>query len=284
MVILGKIRRLLNTFKYMKKIYQDGGISQINVASVNYNNILENKRIVITGAGSGIGLSIAKKCVDCGAQVLITGRSEEKLQLAVSEINNSRVKYVVWDVNNIDSISSKINECMYLLNGDIDILVNNAGAAPKEFFPEVTEKEWDRIYNTNSKAVFFISEYLCKHWMSKKSDYYRKIVNIDSQGGFVGATYPYRMSKWDVRGLTKGLGLKMAPYKVLVNGIAPGIVKTEMQNFSLSQGSNAYCSQNPLNRFSLPEEVAELAIFMMSDSCNFMVGQTVLIDGGFSLI
>lgn len=284
MGILGKIIRLVKTIKYMKKIYQDGGINQIKLTSVNYNNILENKRIVITGAGSGIGLIIAKKCIDCGAQVVITGRSKDKLQSAVSEINNSKVKYVVWDVNDIDSITSKINECLFLLNGDIDILVNNAGAAPKEFFPEVTEKEWDRIYTTNSKAVFFISEYLCRYWMNNKSDYYRKILNIDSQGGFVGATYPYRMSKWDVRGLTKGLGLKMAPYNVLVNSIAPGIVKTEMQEFSLIQGSNAYCSQNPLSRISLPEEVAELAIFMMSDSCNFMVGQTILIDGGYSLI
>lgn len=284
MSIFKKVRRFLNALKYMKKIYQDGGISQINITNVNYSNILENKKIVITGAGSGIGLSIAKKCIDCGAQVIITGRTEEKLKLAVSEINNSRVKYLVWDVDDIDLIPSKISECIDLLNGDIDILINNAGVAPKEFFPEVTEKEWDRIYNTNSKAVFFISEHLCKHWMNKKPDYYKKIINIASQGGFVGATYPYRMSKWDIKGLTKGLGLKMAPYNVLVNGIAPGVVKTEMQKIYLNKGSNAYSSQNPLNRIALPEEVAELAVFMMSDSCNFMTGQTILIDGGFSLI
>ena len=120
--------------------------------------------------------------------------------------------------------------------------------------------------------------------MSIKADYYRKIVNIDSQGGFVGATYPYRMTKWDLRGFTQGLGLKMAEYGVLVNGIAPGVVKTEMQRFALLQGDNTFCNQNPLHRVQLPVEVAELAVFLLSDACNFMVGQTILIDGGFATI
>lgn len=270
--------------KLSKKIYKDGGINQVKVTSIEYGDILLDKKIVITGGGSGIGLSISKKCVACGAQVVITGRSEDKLRSAVAEINSPMVNYVVWDVNDISSYSSKFAESVVLLNGDIDILVNNAGVAASEFFPHVTEKEWDRIYNTNSKANFFMSQYMCDYWINRQSNYYRKILNIDSQGGFVGATYPYRMSKWDVRGLTKGLGLKMAPYNVLVNGIAPGIVKTEMQQFSLKQGNNTYCDQNPLSRISLPEEVAELAVFMISDSCNFMVGQTVLIDGGYSLV
>ena len=92
------------------------------------------------------------------------------------------------------------------------------------------------------------------------------------------------MSKWDIRGLTEGLGLEMAKYGVLVNGIAPGVIRTKMQEFSMKQGDNIYCDQNPLLRVGLPEEIAELAVFMMSDSCNFMTGQTILIDGGFSLV
>ena len=75
----------------------------------------------------------------------------------------------------------------------------------------------------------------------------------------------------------------MAQYNVLVNAIAPGVVRTEMQSFSLKQGNNMYTDQTPLSRVSLPEEVAEVAAFMMSDACNYMVGQTILIDGGFSL-
>ena len=119
--------------------------------------------------------------------------------------------------------------------------------------------------------------------MQASSGCYRHLINISSQGGFVGATYPYRMSKWDIRGLTAGLGLQMAPYGVLVNGIAPGVVKTSMQSFALEQGNNTYCKQNPLERVALPEEIAEFIVFMLGDACNFMVGQTVVLDGGYSL-
>lgn len=284
MAVIGKVKRIMDLMRSLKTIYKDGGVNQVKLTTIKYGNILDNKKIVITGAGSGIGLAIAQKCISCGAQVVITGRNEDKLKAAIVKINSPKIKYIVWDVSDVSLLSSKIDECMLKLDGSIDIFINNAGAAAKEFFPNVSEIEWDRIYNTNSKAIFFISEYLCKYWMRNPADFYRKIINIDSQGGFVGATYPYRMSKWDIRGLTKGLGLKMAPHNVLVNGIAPGVVKTEMQKFSMQQGDNMYCSQNPLKRICLPEEVAELAVFMISDSCNFMVGETVLLDGGYSLI
>lgn len=112
----------------------------------------------------------------------------------------------------------------------------------------------------------------------------KKIILISSQGGFVGATYPYRLSKWDIVGLTEGLGKQVCKQGILVNGIAPGVVKTEMQQFSLNQGENTYCGQNPIGRVALPEEIAELAAFMISDACNFMVGQTIRVDGGYSLI
>ena len=91
------------------------------------------------------------------------------------------------------------------------------------------------------------------------------------------------MSKWDVCGLTQGLALNMARYGVIVNGIAPGVVKTQMQQFSLEQKNNTYCEQNILKRVALPEEIAELAAFMLSDACNFMTGQTILADGGYTL-
>lgn len=262
-----------------------GGINTIQIQQVVCRERLKNKNILITGGGSGIGFAIAKKSVESGANVIITGRFESKLTAAAQELDSPFLKYMLWDLTDISQMREKAEACRKLFGSDIDILVNNAGVQPHEFFPDVTEAEWDKIYNTNSKGTFFISESICKYWMCfKENDKYKKIINIDSQGGFVGATYPYRMTKWDIRGLTAGLGLKMAPYGILVNGIAPGVVKTAMQEFSLKQNDNYYCNQNPLKRIALPEEIAELAVFMMSDACNFMVGQTVLIDGGFSLI
>jgi 3-oxoacyl-[acyl-carrier protein] reductase len=111
---------------------------------------------------------------------------------------------------------------------------------------------------------------------------YKKIINVSSQGGFVGATYPYRMTKWDVAGFTQGLGLKQAPFGIIVNGVAPGILDTKMQP-EFNNTENKFSKHNPLNRAALPIEIAELILFLISDSCNYIVGQTILCDGGYSL-
>ena len=259
-----------------------GGYNEIHISTVTYPDILKDKTILVTGGSSGIGFEIAKKCADCGAKVIITGRNMGKLESAAKKIDGCQ--YLVWDIKDTDDLNGKLNRVIDLAGGRIDCLVNNAGIQPKEFFPNVSEKEWEEIYNTNSKGAFFLSQEICKRWLNKGDDgTNRKILFIDSQGGFVGATYPYRMVKWDIRGLVQGLGLKMAPHHILVNAIAPGVVKTEMQKFSLEQGENTFCDQNPLRRVCLPEEVAELAVFMLSDACTFMVGQTIVLDGGYSI-
>ena len=163
------------------------------------------------------------------------------------------------------------------------ITVNNAGIAPKKFFGAVDEDEWEKIYNTNLKGNYFLTQEIVKRWRSISFKDYKKIINISSQGGYVGATYPYRMTKWDVRGLTEGLGKMLIGDHIIVNGIAPGVVKTSMQEFSLDQGDNLFCKQNPLGRVILPEEIAELALFLISDASNSIVGQTIVCDGGYTL-
>lgn len=283
MKLLTYAKRINKGLKVFKQYIKYGGCNSININSISWEEILKEKTILITGGGSGIGLAIAQKCSKSGAKVIIAGRNEEKLRDALNSIKSDNTYYMVWDISATEKNSDNVDKCIKEF-GDIDILINNAAVGPKEFFPDVTEKEWDRIYDTNSKGTFFLTEEICKRWMKESHrDYYKKIINIDSQGGFFGATYPYRMSKWDIRGMTKGLGLRMAPYKVLVNGIAPGVVKTEMQKFAIEQGENTYCTQNPLERVCLPDEVADLAVYMSSDACNFMVGQVILIDGGATL-
>lgn len=275
MSIINKIRKIRSAIRY-------GGYNEIKICQLKNDNCLKGKRILITGGSSGIGFQIAKKCCSCGANVIITGRNEEKLINSINNINGE-INYLVWDLMDTEHIEEHLNRVLHIFKGSLDCLINNAGVEPHEFFPDVTEKEWANIYDTNSKGAFFLTQEVYKHWLNHKESDYKKIIFIDSQGGFVGATYPYRMVKWDIRGLTKGLGLKLAKDGILVNGIAPGVVKTEMQKFSLEQGDNTYCDQNLLGRVCLPEEVAEMAAFMLSDACNFMVGQTILIDGGYSL-
>ena len=275
-----RIRKAASIFA---SVMRTGGFATINVTQYSSYTCLEDKHVVITGGGSGIGYATARKCIDLGAHVLITGRNENKLQDAVNSLSNTHSQYLVWDIGDVAKTETNVRRCFELLNGRIDVVINNAGVQPKEFFPEVTSDEWDRIYDINSRGTFFVSQGFCKAWIESPSSTARHLINISSQGGFVGALYPYRLSKWDIRGLTEGLGVMMAPYGILVNGIAPGVVRTEMQGIALKQGDNCYCSQNPIGRVALPEEVAELIAFMISDACNFMVGQTIVLDGGYSL-
>lgn len=281
--ILKLIKKTPLVIKSVSQIYRYGGYSTVNISTVNYGEILQGKKILITGGSTGIGWSIAKKCLQEGATVAITGRSENKLKVAEEEINNPQLKTIVWDISDTAQIEKGVENARLLLGGEIDILVNNAGILNGTQFPNVTEDVWDKIYATNSKGLFFLTQFLCGSWMNNTYSTIHKVINMSSQGGFVGATYPYRMTKWDIAGLTQGLGIQLAPHSIIVNGIAPGIIATAMQPGCLNQKENVYCSQNPLERFGLPEEIAELAVFLMSDAANFIVGQTIVCDGGYSI-
>lgn len=275
--------RMIMFFNTFKKMYKHGGITFVNISYLNSEEILNGKNILITGGGSGIGLAIAKKCILSGANVIITGRNILKLENAIRELKTDKCHAVSWDISNVNIIKEKINECEGVFGSPIDVLVNNAGIAPSKFWGEVDEIEWDSIYSINLKGVFFLTQEIVKRWKLEEHKNYKKIINISSQGGFVGATYPYRMVKWDIRGFTEGLGKSLINNKIIVNGIAPGIVKTSMQSFSLEQKENLYTDQNPIKRICLPEEIAELASFLISDTSNFIIGQTIVCDGGYIL-
>ena len=282
MGIISKFSQAIKAICMAKKFYRAGGCVVANIAYPQYGDVLKGKKVCITGGSSGIGLAIAKKYVQCGAEVVITGRNEDKLKAAVGEIGH-KAGYVLWDVSDVHICHDKIDEMRQKLGGDIDILINNAGIAPSKFWGNVDESEWDNIYSINLKGMFFLTQQLVKEWKKQPIQGYRKIINMSSQGGFVGATYPYRMAKWDIRGLTEGLGKSLIGENIIVNAIAPGVVKTSMQKFSLEQGDNLFTNQNPIQRVCLPEEIAELALFLACDASNYIIGQTIVCDGGYSL-
>lgn len=265
-------------------VLRDGGIRSVTVAHVSYDHLLAGKRVLITGGSSGIGMAIARKALDMGAIVLITGRNANKLESASNTLNSPNLRFMVWDVGDTLMTPNSLADALRNLGGSVDILINNAGILSQEMFPNVTESDWDRVYQINSKGLFFLTQEVCKFWeKSSQTNNVRKIINISSQGGFVGATYPYRMTKWDIAGLTQGLGVKLASKNIIVNGIAPGIITTNMQKNYLNQGDNAFCNLNPVKRVASANEVAELAAFLMSDASNFIVAQTIVCDGGFSV-
>lgn len=281
--LLDFVRRVSLMIAPLRKIYRTGGYSTFHIGYINYGQILAGKKILITGGSAGIGLCIARKCIQEGAQVVVTGRNQQKLNEAAAMIGSPSLKTLVWDIGQTVDLDRGLSRTLELLGGELDVLVNNAGIVDGTDFPNVSEDIWDRIYATNSKGLFFLTQEVCKRWMQGGNEKPKKVINISSQGGFVGASYPYRMTKWDVAGLTQGLGVKLAPRGIIVNGIAPGIVLTAMQPGIMNRDDNAYLPLNPLRRYALPEEIAELAVFLIGDSSNFIVGQTIVCDGGYSI-
>jgi NAD(P)-dependent dehydrogenase (short-subunit alcohol dehydrogenase family) len=277
--LIGFSSRLIQTAKAVRKCWRNGGATQINIAQINHGAILKDKRVLITGGSSGIGLAIAKKCLAEGATVVITGRNEAKLQTVAGVLNNPLLKTLVWDVSSISQREEKLDEALRLVGGGLDVLVNNAGILLEQSFFTATEDVWDKTYAVNSKGVFFLTQKVGELWIKNKQP--GKIINMSSTGGILGAPYPYRMTKWDIIGLTAGLGQTLSPYGIIVNGIAPGRIATEM--LDRNSTDNIYDTFQPVRRMGLPEEIAELAVFLMSDAANYIVGQTIICDGGYTL-
>lgn len=244
--------------------------------------LLAGKRAIVTGAGSGIGLAIARKYCEEGARVLLTGRREEKLIDACAGIGAS-ARYMVWDVRDFGHLRERIELSAELLGGPVDILVNNAGVlTPNDFswnYLDLTPDEWDYVMDTNCKGMFFMCQNMAKHML--KNHVKGHIVNIASEMGFRPACVTYGISKWGAVGMTRGLGMMLAPRGIVVNGIAPGATTTDMMGWK--SGDSTYRESHANRRFASPEEIAELAAFLGSDKADNIVGEVILSDGGSSL-
>ena len=268
--------------KLIKNILNKLQPKQVVVANIVQRvnqNLLEGKVVLITGGSSGFGFAMAKRFLECGAKVIITGRNQSKLDTAVNTLNSVNVKPLIWDISNVETMSQKYEEANSLF-GPIDIAINNAGVWTPSKWQGMTEPEWDKVVETNLKGLFFICKVEAEA-MGIDLSKVNKIINITSIEGIRGGFGPYWASKWGANGLTKGLAKDLTRKNVIVNAIAPGMGITDI-NPNLPKDGNL--ALNNLNgRYVAVEEVAELALFLASDASNCIVGQVIAIDGGMSL-
>lgn len=252
---------------------------QVTVSQILYEKMFEGVHVLVTGGTSGIGLEIAKKFLSLGAKVTITGRNIDKLNTIKKEMNNSNLIVAEWDISKANLIDEKVNEIVEKM-GKIDILVNNSGVyAPNNFF-DTDEKLFDEIMNTNLKGLFFTSKKIAEYFI--KNSIKGKIINIGSVRSIQGGSEPYGISKWGVRGLTQGLARDLAKYGIKVNAVAPGITATGINGINIR--NNAYTSSSLDSRVATSEEIAEIVIFLSSNATNHIIGQTIVCDGGETLI
>lgn len=230
--------------------------------------LLKDKKIIITGGGSGIGWEIAKFCKTQGALVLISGRNEKKLRLKASEINCYSIPLDLTDTHNFDSY---IQNCEKTLGG-LDILVNNAGISLHEnSFLEVTPESFDIQIATNLKGPFFLTQSFIKYLTANNRK--GQILMISSETGDTVDCRPYGYTKAAVNSMVKGLANLYKKDGIRINAIAPGVTATDMTQ--VANDGNLYAGDYGQGRFYLPEEMAQVACFLLSSAADCISGQII---------
>lgn len=243
------------------------------------SSMLKNKIALISGGTGGIGIAIAKKFLDDGCCVIITGTSLSSVEKGLTKLSNDRAAGICLRMNEIGSFREKISEASKFF-GNIDILVNCAGINDPSPFLEVTEEIYDRIMDVNAKGLYFLTQAVAKDMIKNKKNGH--ILNISSASALRPASTPYTISKCAVSGMTKGFADVLIKYGITVNAIAPGPVATEMVGkMDVDDISHSSC---PAGRYAMPDEIANFAEYLVSGQGNLIVGETVYITGGSGVI
>jgi len=242
----------------------------------------KDKVVIITGSGQGIGQSIAKALAREGASLVINDINVDaarKTAEKIKEAFHTDALFVRTDVRSRDAIYSLIELCMQNF-GRIDILVNNAGFCPLTKIEDITEQEWDEVLNINLRGVFFCSQAVSPIMKEQRRG---KILNMASLAGKIGGISSgihYSIAKAGVICLTKCFARALAPFGVTVNAIAPGPIDTQMtQAFPPDVRANLV-QTCPLGRFGDVQDIAEAALFLLSDGSNYITGEILDVNGG----
>lgn len=240
------------------------------------NEMLKGRCALITGGTSGIGFAIAEAFLEAGAKVVITGRSQSKLDNSVEKLSQYGIcAGVILDVSKVETIQDIFNDSVSKY-GKIDILVNNAGVSGASI-ANATPEEFDAVLDTNLKGVFFLSQVVGKYMV--KNGIKGNILNISSASSVRPAACAYTISKWGVRGFTQGLARTLLPYGITVNALAPGPTATPLLGKESDADDIAF-PITPSGRYALPCEIASMAVVLVSDIARLVVGDTIFMTGG----
>ncbi|WP_455863966.1 SDR family NAD(P)-dependent oxidoreductase [Pantoea agglomerans] len=237
---------------------------------------LEQKRAVITGAASGIGLAIASLFAREGARLVLTDRHADNLQNAIVACRERGAECigVVADVGQVTGAQSGVDACVEQFGG-IDILVNNAGMLSQARCTDISLEMWDEMMAVDLRSVFLASQRALPWMLAQK---WGRIINVASQLGIKGGAElcHYAAAKAGVIGFTKSLALEVSAQNVLVNAIAPGPIETPLIEGLNSEWKKAKAAELPLGRFGRAEEIAPVALLLASEpGGNLFAGQTL---------
>jgi NAD(P)-dependent dehydrogenase (short-subunit alcohol dehydrogenase family) len=247
---------------------------------------LAGKKALVTGSGTGIGREIALEFARQGADVVLHyGHSERGARSAVEEIRamGRRAETFQADFGNLKEAIGWAEQAIGFLNG-ADCLVNNAGITWNKPFPKIKPRQFDTLLNVNLRSPFFLTQRVVEHMMGHGGG---AICNLTSIHGLQGAPEhtAYAATKGAIIAYTRTLGVELAHKGIRVNAIAPGWVTVEnyykvIPGFNEREAAESAKQTVPVARYGLPLDIARLAAFLCSDDAGFIVGQTIVADGG----
>lgn len=243
---------------------------------------IKNKVAIVTGAKQGIGLGIAKVLAKHGCRVVVSDLDQDGCDKAVGELRATGAEAfgIKCDVSKKADVDVLVEQTMSKY-GQLDILVNNAGIFPFVPFMEMKESDWDKVMNVNLKSIFLTSQ-SALNVMKDGS----KIVNISSIAsivGFEGLTH-YCATKGAINAFIRALAMEIAPRKINVNNVAPGAIETPGATGAIdAKTKQAFIEAIPWKRYGLPEDIANAVAFLVSPESDYITGQTIVVDGGWTL-
>lgn len=252
---------------------------------------LLGRRAIVTGAGRGIGRSIALALAEAGADVAVSARTVAEIEQLANDIQALGRKSVAipCDVTSAEQAQQLAQAALEDMGG-IDILVNNAGASGSATFLNHPDELWHRMLAINLTGVYYVSKAVAPALVKQR---WGRIITIASIAGRVGSAYiaAYTASKHGVLGLTRALAVELMPYNITVNAICPGYVNTPMTDGSVAnivartgmseaQARETLEKMSPQRRLIEPEEVAAIAVFLAQEVNRGITGQAINVDGG----
>ena len=243
---------------------------------------MEGKRALVTGAGTGIGRAVGLELAREGAAVALHySHDSEGARSAAEEINGrgGRAEIFHADLSQIEQIHSLGKDVLRFLGG-IDVLVNNAGISMNEPFESVTVEQFDLLYGVNIRAMFFLTQTVLPSMLAQG---HGVVINMSSIQAFGGsrANSVYGGTKGAIVSFTRHLAIELAPKGIRVNAIAPGAIEVESYYKALPDfNPDAFAQNIPAGLMGQPWDVARAVIFLASDDARYILGQTLIVDGG----
>lgn len=233
------------------------------------------KNALVTGGSRGIGKECVYKLSRMGYRVFLNYNKSEKEAFKISKETNAVI--IKADISKSDEVQN-MADFIHKNYGRIDVLVNNAGIAQQKMFTDITEEDWDNIFNINMKGMFLVTKAFVDDMILKKSG---KIINVSSMWGVTGGSCEvhYSASKAAVIGFTKSLAKELGPSGICVNCVAPGVIDTDMNKHLTKEDYMSLCEETPLCRIGKADEVARVIAFL-ADEASFITGQVINVDGG----